>query len=251
MSARGSNMGKRSRLYSFLKLVLPPILKRLYHIEVEGVENFPAEGGVIVVANHVSFLDSFFIPYALPRRVVYLAKSEYFESWKTAWFVKSLGMIPVKRNVREKAEAALITAAGVLEDGGILALYPEGTRSPDGKLYRGRTGVARLALRSKAPVVPVGLIGSREVMPKNAKLPKLWGHVTVRIGQPMSVDKYKDCPQGDRVAIRSMTDEIMAEILALSGQNYVDKYASIKANGAGSAKPPSDELRPPPRQMLG
>lgn len=238
-------MGRGSFLYRFLKVTLSPILRALYHVKGEGLERFPAEGGVIVVGNHVSFMDSFFIPLVLPRRVVYLAKAEYFESWKTAWFVKSLGMIPVKRGVRSKAEAAIRSGVEVLEAGGVLGLYPEGTRSVDGRLYRGRTGVGRLAIRSGAPVVPVGIIGSRKVMPKKAKLPKLWGHVTVRIGAPMRFEKYEG-KENDRRALRAMTDEIMAEILTLSGQTYVDEYA-----GKEMAEVSPEDYRVPGEEMLG
>lgn len=238
-------MGRGSFLYRFLKLTLPPILRRLYHVKMEGVETFPPEGGVIVVANHVSFMDSFFIPMCVPRRVIYLAKAEYFESWKMAWFVRSLGMIPVKREVRSKAEAALGAGVEVLEAGGVLGLYPEGTRSPDGRLYRGRTGVSRLALRSKCPVVPIGLIGTREVMPKGAKIPKLWGRVTVRFGPPMTFEKYAG-QEGNRRILRKMTDEIMFEIMALSGQKYMDEYATKAPSVA-----PDDYRIPTDEEMLG
>ncbi|MDQ4149566.1 MAG: 1-acyl-sn-glycerol-3-phosphate acyltransferase [Actinomycetota bacterium] len=238
-------MGSSPFLYRLLEITLSPMLWRLYRVKCEGLENFPVEGGVIVAANHVSFMDSFFIPLVLPRRVVYLAKAEYFESWKTAWFVKALGMIPVKRGVRSQAEAALRSGVEVLEAGGVLGLYPEGTRSPDGRLYRGRTGVARLALRSGAPVVPVGLVGSRKVMPKGARLPKLWGDVTVKIGTPMTFEKYKG-QEDDRQVLRTITDEIMARILALSGQKYVDQYAGKRASGVSP-----EDFRIPGEEMLG
>ncbi|MCA1840955.1 MAG: lysophospholipid acyltransferase family protein [Actinomycetota bacterium] len=221
-------MNKGSFLYRFLKVILTPILRGLYRVKAEGLQNIPAEGPVIIVANHVSFLDSFWIPVCLPRRMVYLAKAEYFESWKTAWFFRALGMIPVKRDVKEKTEAALQAGIEVLDEGGVLGLYPEGTRSGDGRLYRGRTGVARLALRSRASVVPVGLVGSREVMPKQARFPKLWGNVRVKFGEPISFERYHDEDE-DRFVLRAMTDEIMFEIMALSGQTYVDEYSSKEA----------------------
>lgn len=221
-------MEKGSRFYRVVKFILTPILRGLYGVKAEGLDSFPKEGPVIVVANHVSFLDSFWIPLAVPRRMVYLAKAEYFESWKTRWFFRALGMIPVKRDVKEKTEAALQAGAEVLEEGGVIGLYPEGTRSPDGRLYRGRTGVARLVLRSGAPVVPVGLVGSREVMPKDAKFPKPWGRVTVRFGEPLSFDRYLEQAE-DRFVLRTITDEIMYEIMALSDQSYVDEYASREA----------------------
>lgn len=213
------------RFYRFLELTLAPYLRWAYRVKVEGVETFPKEGPVIVVANHVSFWDSFFVPLCVPRRVVFLAKAEYFESWKTAWLVKSLGMIPIKRDVRAKSLAALETGIEFLRSGGVLGLYPEGTRSPDGRLYRGRTGVARLALGSESSVVPIGLIGSREMMPKGARFPKLRGRVTVKFGPPLTFEKYADS-DNPRLALRAMTDEIMFAIMTQSGQEYVDEYAS-------------------------
>jgi 1-acyl-sn-glycerol-3-phosphate acyltransferase len=227
-------------LYRFLKLTLQPYLKWAYRFEIEGAENFPRDGGVIVVGNHVSFMDSFWIPMSTPRRVVFLAKSEYFESWKTAWFFRSLGMIPVKRGVRHKADAALQAGVECLEVGCVLGLYPEGTRSPDGRLYRGRTGVARLALGSGCPVVPIGLVGSRDVMPKEAKFPRLRGKVTARVGDPMSF-AGKEATHNN---LRAITDEVMAKIAELSGQEYVDEYSPIASrNGAPKkeAKPEVDE----------
>lgn len=238
-------MGKGSFFYRFLKVVLTPILRGLYRVKAEGLEHFPADGSVVVVANHVSFMDSLFIPLRVPRRMVYLAKAEYFEKRKTAWFFRALGMIPVKRDIKEKTEAALHSGVEVLAEGGVLGLYPEGTRSPDGRLYRGRTGVARLALRSRAPVVPVGLVGSREVMSKQSKIPKLWGRVTVKFGEPLTFERYFEQDE-DRFVLRAITDEIMFEIMSLSGQSYVDDYAS---------REPTDivpeDFRIPLEEMLG
>ena len=231
--------------YRVLKVILTPILRGLYHVKAEGLENIPKEGPVIIVANHVSFLDSFWIPLMVPRRMVYLAKAEYFESWKTAWFFRALGMIPVKRDIKEKTEAALQAGIEVLSEGGVIGLYPEGTRSPDGRLYRGRTGVARLALRSRSVVIPVGLVGSREVMPKDSKLPKLWGHVKVRFGEPIDFERYYEAEE-DRFILRTMTDEIMFEIMSLSGQTYVDDYASKEATDIVP-----EEFRIPAGELLG
>lgn len=221
-------MNKGNIFYRVLRLVLTPILRALYRVKLEGLDGFPVSGPVIVASNHLSFLDSFFIPLCVPRRMVFLAKAEYFESWKTAWFFKALGMIPVKRDAATQAEAALHSGLEVLDFGGCLGLYPEGTRSPDGRLWRGRTGVARLTLRSKTPVVPVGLLGTLEVMPKDRKVPRLWGRVTVRFGPPLNFERYYD-EQEDRFVLRAVTDEIMFEIMTLSGQAYVDEYASRQA----------------------
>lgn len=233
-------MTENNLLYRFLKLTLEPYLRWAYRFRTEGTENFPMEGGVIVVGNHVSFMDSFWIPMCTPRRVIFLAKSEYFESWKTAWFFRSVGMIPLKRGVRHKADAALQAGVECLETGGVLGLYPEGTRSPDGRLYRGRTGVARLALASGCPVVPIGLVGSRDVMPKEAKLPKLRGQVTARLGKPMTFEGR----EANHVNLRAITDEIMAAIAELSGQEYVDEYSPIatgNGNGKDTKEPPVGE----------
>jgi 1-acyl-sn-glycerol-3-phosphate acyltransferase len=225
-------MTNKNLLYRFLKLTLEPYLRWAYRFETEGDGNFPEEGGVIVVGNHVSFMDSFWIPMCTDRRVVFLAKSEYFESWKTAWFFRSLGMIPLKRGVRHKADAALQAGVECLEAGGVLGLYPEGTRSLDGRLHRGRTGVARLALASACPVVPVGLVGSGDVMPKQAKLPKFRGKVIARIGEPMRFEGR----EANHVNLRGITDDIMRRLSELSGQEYVDEYSPIASRNGASKK---------------
>jgi 1-acyl-sn-glycerol-3-phosphate acyltransferase len=238
-------MGRGTLLYRFLRVILTPVLRVLYRMKSEGLEDFPEEGPVIVVANHTSFMDSMFIPLCVPRQMVYLAKAEYFETWKTRWFFNALGMIPVKRDVKEKTEAALVAGAEVLGAGGVLGLYPEGTRSPDGRVYRGRTGVARLALKSRAPVVPVGLTGSREAMPKDAKFPKLRGRVTISFGRPLHFDRYFE-HDADRFVLRTITDEIMFEIMTLSGQTYVDEYASREATDVVP-----EDFRIPVGELLG
>jgi 1-acyl-sn-glycerol-3-phosphate acyltransferase len=234
------------RFYRFLKLTLAPYLRWAYRVQVSGEDTFPMEGPVIVVANHLSFWDSFLVPLCVPRRVVFLAKAEYWDSFKTRWLVKSLGMIPIRRDIRAKSLAALETGIEFLKSGGVLGLYPEGTRSPDGRLYRGRTGVARLALGSGSPVVPIGLIGSREIMPKGAKFPKLRGNVTVKFGPPLTFEKYAET-DNPRVALRAMTDEIMFAIMEQSGQTYVDEYASRDA----APKPSSEDMRIPAEEKLG
>jgi 1-acyl-sn-glycerol-3-phosphate acyltransferase len=238
-------MHKGSFLYRFLKIILSPILRLLYRVQPEGRDGFPKEGPVIVVANHLSFMDSLFVPLCVPRRMVFLAKAEYFESPATAWFFKALGMIPVKREVKEKTEAALHSGIEVLSEGGALGLYPEGTRSPDGRLYRGRTGVARLAIRSKAPVVPVGVIGTRQVMPKDASFPRPWGKVRIKFGSPLTFERYYEDGE-DRFVLRTVTDEIMYEIMTLSEQTYTDEYASREATEVVP-----EDFRIPVEEMLG
>ena len=215
-------------MYWVLKAILKPILLAIYRIRVEGLENVPAKGAAIIAANHVSFLDSFFIPLVIKRRkVTYLAKDDYFKSWKTAWFFRMAGQIPVDRSGGEKSELALNTALGVLNSEMLLGIYPEGTRSPDGRLHRGRTGVARLALQAGVPVVPCGLIGTEVIMPKDAKFPRIFGRIELRVrfGRPIETDRYAG-QEKDRMVLRSLTDEILYEIMQLSGQEYVDEYAS-------------------------
>jgi len=218
-------------MYWVFKAILKPLLRALYGIKVEGIENVPKKGAAILAANHVSFLDSFFIPLVVRfRRVTYLAKADYFKTWKTSWFFKMAGQIPIEREGGEKSETALNTALKVLKEGNLLGIYPEGTRSPNGKLHRGRTGVARLALAADVPILPVGLVGTEDVMPKEAKMPRLFGRpkVVVKIGRPLDFSRFADRDR-DRFVLRSMTDELMYEIMQLSGQEYVDDYASRTA----------------------
>jgi 1-acyl-sn-glycerol-3-phosphate acyltransferase len=229
-------------MYWVFKAVLKPLLKALYRIRVEGLENVPKEGPAILAANHLSFLDSFFIPLVVKRRkVTYLAKADYFKKWKTAWFFKSAGQISCERGGGDKSQQSLEIALDVLKEGKLLGIYPEGTRSPDGYLYRGRTGVARLALAAQVPVVPVGLIGTEKVMPKSARIPRLWGRVevVVRFGEPIDFSRYAG-KQKDRFVLRSVTDEIVYEIMQLSGQEYRDEYAS---------KTPSEPMPEPTRSI--
>lgn len=217
--------------YWVIRGVLKPLLRALYRIRVEGVENIPRKGPAIIAANHRSFLDSFFIPLVVRRRkVIYLAKADYFSSWKTAWFFKAAGQISTERGGGKKSEQSLEIALEVLSDGNLLGIYPEGTRSPDGYLHRGRTGVARLALAAGVPVIPCGLTGTEEVMPKNAKLPRLGGRpqVGLRFGKPLDFSRYEG-KERDRFVLRSVTDEIMYEVMRLSGQEYKDEYASRSA----------------------
>ena len=215
-------------LYWIIKGILKPLLRGIYKIRVEGLENVPKNGPAIIAANHLSFLDSFFIPLVIKRRkMTYLAKADYFKSWKTSWFFKGVGQIACEREGGKKSEQSLQIALEVLEEKKLLGIYPEGTRSPDGKLHRGRTGVARLALAAKVPVVPCGLVGTDVVMSKSAKFPRLLGRIEVRVrfGRPLDFSRYEG-QERDRFVLRSVTDEILYEIMQLSGQEYVDDYAS-------------------------
>jgi 1-acyl-sn-glycerol-3-phosphate acyltransferase len=213
--------------YRVVKAVLGTAMRRAYRIRIEGLHNLPFNGPGVVAANHISFLDSLVIPLVIPRRVTYLAKAEYWDSWKTRWFFDLVGQIPVRRDDSAKAQAALAAGMRVLERGGLLGIYPEGTRSPDGCLYRGKTGVARMALAANAPVIPVGLIGTREIMSKEAKLPKMRGDVTVRFGEPRVVTK--DEADDDPLTLRAFVDGLMYDICSLSGQEYRNEYADKKA----------------------
>lgn len=218
----------RSRTaYRVIKKVLGGAMNRAYRVTVEGLHNVPVVGPGIVAANHISFLDSLFIPIVLPRRVTYLAKAEYWDSWKTRWFFDLVGQIPVRRQDSEKAQAALEAGLRVLNRGGLLGIYPEGTRSPDGCLYRGKTGVARMAMQAGAPVIPVGLLGTREIMAKDAKLPHVRGDVIVRFGAPRAITQ--DEVDADPLTFRTFVDALMYDIRTLSGQEYRDEYADKRA----------------------
>ena len=212
-------------VYRALKILLTPVFHLLWRVKVEGIEHVPAEGPVILAPNHVTFLDSFFLPLVVPRRVTYVAKAEYFDSWKTAWFFRAVGQIPMRREGGSASERALAAARDVLEAGGVLGIYPEGTRSPDGRLYRGHTGVARLALGCKVPVVPVGLVGTSEVQRPGSNTPRPFKKVTVRFGEPLDLSHYAGDADTDPMACRALTDELLFEIRALTGQRYVDRYA--------------------------
>lgn len=213
--------------YRAIKVVLGGVMNGLYRVNVEGLSNVPSSGNGIVAANHISFVDSLFIPLVLPRRVTYLAKAEYWDSWKTRWFFNLVGQIPVRRQDSEKAQAALEAGRTVLGRSGLLGIYPEGTRSPDGCLYRGKTGVARMAADTGSPVIPVGLIGTRDIMPKEAKLPRARGSVTVRFGEPQRISRQD--VEADPLSLRSFTDALMFEICRLSGQEYKDTYADRRS----------------------
>jgi 1-acyl-sn-glycerol-3-phosphate acyltransferase len=218
-------------MYWVLKGILKPPLLGIYRIRPDGLEHVPKKGAAIIAANHLSFLDSFFIPLVVPwRKVTYLAKADYFKTWKTSWFFKGAGQISCEREGGKKSEQSLNIALDVLKSGNLLGSYPEGTRSPDGKLYKGRTGVARLALAAGVPVIPTGLVGTEAVMPKEAKIPKLRGQIQVgvRFGKPLDFSRYAG-QERDRFVLRSVTDEIVNEIMQLSGQEYVNEYASRTA----------------------
>ena len=214
-------------LYEVMHAVVPPVAKALWRPTVEGLDKLPASGPVIVASNHLSFADSMVIPIVAPRQVVFLAKRDYFTGTGVkgaavrSWF-KGMGMIPVDREDSKAALASLAIALEVLRRGEAFGIYPEGTRSRDGRLYRGRTGVAHLALTSGAPVVPVGLSGTQHLQPVGSTLPRL-ADVTVRFGDPLRFDGADDGAPPGR-ARREVTDAIMDAIQGLSGQPFAGVY---------------------------
>ncbi|ASO19212.1 1-acyl-sn-glycerol-3-phosphate acyltransferase [Actinoalloteichus hoggarensis] len=214
-------------LYGLTKKVLAPLLRCVFRPRVEGLENIPATGRVILASNHLSVIDSLIIPLVVPRRVSILAKAEYFEATSVGgrlrkWFLGSLGHIPVRRGDGRAARNALDQAEQVLRDGGAFAIYPEGTRSSDGRMYRGRTGVGRLALSTGAPVVPVALSGTDQMQPIGRRLPRI-RPVTVRFGPALDFSRYDGMATSVPIQ-RSVTDEVVYRIIELSGQEYVDSY---------------------------
>jgi 1-acyl-sn-glycerol-3-phosphate acyltransferase len=225
--------------YWALKVVLTPLLRFFFRVRVEGIEQVPSKGPVILASNHVSFCDSIFLPLVLRRRVTFVAKAEYFEDPKTAWFFRAVGQIPVKRGGGPASQRALESAREVLDGGQVFGIYPEGTRSPDGRLYKGHTGVARLALDTGAPVVAVAMIGTRQAQPIGQVMPNLFMPITIRFSRPLRFDRYAARVSEPRV-LREITDEIMFELRELSGQEYVPVYAKRKdvpeAVGAETAK---------------
>lgn len=219
--------------YWVVKAILTPVLRFFFRLRVEGRENIPERGPVILAGNHVSFCDSIFLPLVLRRRVTFVAKAEYFEDRKTAWFFRAVGQIPIRRDGGSASLRALETAKGVLSDGGLFGIYPEGTRSPDGRLYKGHTGIARLAVDSGAPVVAVAMVGTAEVQPIGQIFPNLFRTVTVRFSEPMRFgDRDPDEPP---LRLRQVTDEIMFVLRELSDQEYVNRYAK-RGEAVGEAE---------------
>ncbi|MBV9593055.1 MAG: 1-acyl-sn-glycerol-3-phosphate acyltransferase [Actinobacteria bacterium] len=229
-------------LYRGLELTVAPMLRATYRPTISGLENVPRTGPVIIAGNHISFADEIFTPLAARRQVCYLAKAEYFYSpgvrgRAMALFFGGLGLVPVDRNATRAAAASVDVCVDVLRQGRAFGIYPEGTRSPDGRLYRFRTGVARIALRSGAPVVPVGLIGTDTVQPPDSKR---WhpGRVTVNFGSPLDFSGRAEDERSAR-KLREITEQIRLAVQALSGQTYVDRYGSTAKAGAVAASDPT------------
>ncbi len=205
-----------------------PLLSVLYRIKVSGRDNVPGVGPAILAANHNSVIDSFLLPVVLDRRISFVGKAEYLDDWKTRLLFPGLGMIPIDRRGGDGAQQALDTAAEVLGRGELFGIYPEGTRSRTGFLHKGHTGAARLALRTGAPIVPVGLLGTRAIQPPDVPLPRPFRPVEIRFGRPVR-PRAPGSPGDARLRLRQITDEVMFEISELSGQDYVDSYATKAA----------------------
>lgn len=210
-------------------IVIGPILLALFRPWVVGLENVPKGGGAILASNHLSFIDSIFLPLVVERRMAFLAKSEYFtgkglKGAATKFFFTASGQLPIDRSGGKASEASLNTGLSVLGRGELLGIYPEGTRSPDAKMYRGRTGVARMVLEAGVPIIPVAMIDTEKVMPIGKRMPKI-RRIGIIIGEPLDFSRFEGM-EGDRFVLRSVTDELMYELRALSGQEYVDVYAS-------------------------
>lgn len=210
-------------------IVVGPLVKGIFRPWVTGAGRIPTEGPVILASNHLSFIDSIFLPLVIERQMVFLAKSEYFtgkglKGWLTKVFFRGTGQLPIDRSGGKASEASLNTGLRVLAEGKVLGIYPEGTRSPDGQMYRGRTGVARMILEARVPVIPVAMIDTEKAMPIGKRLPSI-RRIGVIFGEPLDFSRFYGL-EGDRFILRAVTDEIMYELLGLSGQNYVDVYAS-------------------------
>jgi 1-acyl-sn-glycerol-3-phosphate acyltransferase len=214
-------------------ILLGPLLRLLFRPDIEGLEHVPTSGPAILASNHLSFCDSFFLPLVVPRRITFLAKAEYFtgrgvKGLFSRLFFTAAGCVPIDRTSGSAAEAALATGARVLGEGQLLGIYPEGTRSPDGRLYRGKTGVARLALESGVPVLPVAMLNTHHIQPIGKLIPTVM-RVRLRIGRPLDFSPYAGMA-GNRFVERSVTDQIMYELLRISEQEYTDVYAASVKN---------------------
>ncbi|AYN42539.1 1-acyl-sn-glycerol-3-phosphate acyltransferase [Streptomyces dangxiongensis] len=217
--------------YYLLKYVLlGPWLRLAFRPRIEGLEHVPASGAAIVAGNHLSFSDHFLMPAILKRRITFLAKAEYFtgpgvKGRLTAFFFRGAGQIPVDRSGKEAGRAAIREGLGVLGRGELLGVYPEGTRSHDGRLYKGKVGVAVMALRAGVPVVPCAMIGTFEAQPPGRVVPRI-RPVTIRFGRPLDFSRYAGMEE-EKAVLRAVTDEIMYAVMALSGQEYADEYAAV------------------------
>jgi 1-acyl-sn-glycerol-3-phosphate acyltransferase len=227
----------------FKYVFMGPLLSLLGRPKVQGLEHVPDSGAVILASNHLAVADSFYLPLVVRRRITFLAKAEYFtgtglKGWFTRWFYTAAGQVPIDRTNADAAQSALDTAERILTEGKLLGMYPEGSRSPDGRLYKGKTGLARLALQTGVPVIPVAMVGTNVVNPPGSKMWR-FGRVEVKFGKPMDFSRFEGLA-GNRFIERAVIDEVMYELMRLGGQEYVDLYAAdVKDNGGNVAKPPA------------
>ena len=231
----------------FKYIFMGPLLSLLGRPKTEGLHHIPDTGPAILASNHLAVADSFYLPLVVRRRITFLAKQEYFtgtglKGWFTRWFYTVAGQVPIDRTSADTAQDALDTAKRLLKHGKLMGVYPEGTRSPDGRLYKGKTGLARLALETGVPVIPVAMIGTNVVNPPGSKVWR-FGSVTVRVGRPMDFSRFEGLA-GNRFIERAVTDEVMYELMQLSGQEYVDLYAADVKEGKtpASGHPPARML---------
>src|SRR5271168_2305254 len=235
--------------YWLLKYIfLGPLLAILGRPKIEGLEYVPQSGPAILASNHLAVMDSFYLPLVVRRRITFLAKAEYFtgtglKGWFNRWFFTAAGQVPIDRTDADAAQAALHTAQRLLGEGKLLGMYPEGTRSPDGRLYKGKTGMGRLALQTGVPVIPVAMIGTNVVNPPGTTMLR-FGRVTVRFGKPMDFSRFEGLA-GNRFIERAVIDEVIYELMGLSGQEYVDIYAATLKNGNGSGSATQSSTRIP------
>ncbi|MGB3602930.1 lysophospholipid acyltransferase family protein [Gordonia sp. (in: high G+C Gram-positive bacteria)] len=227
----------------FKYILMGPLLRLMGRPRIEGLENLPKSGPALLASNHLAVVDSFYLPLMAPRRIYFLAKSEYFtgtgiKGGFQRWFFTAAGQIPIDRSGGSAAAGALLAGKRVLEDGGLLCLYPEGTRSPDGNLYKGKTGLARMALETGVPVLPIAMVGTDRINPPGTVLPRPT-RITVKIGKPLDFSRYEGMA-GNRFIERAVTDEIMYSLMQMTGQQYVDVYAASLKNKDGSVKELTD-----------
>ncbi|HQY34326.1 lysophospholipid acyltransferase family protein [Actinotalea sp.] len=225
------------------RVIAGPLLRGMFRPWVRGMDHIPESGGAILASNHLAVIDSFVLPLMLSRKIRFIGKAEYFTGTGVkgrlqAGFFRGVGTIPVDRGGGKASEAALHTGLGVLQSGNLFGIYPEGTRSPDGRLYRGKTGVARLALESGVPVIPVAMIGTNIAQPIGQVIPKPM-RLGIVIGEPLDFSRYKGM-ENDRFILRSVTDEIMYALMSISGQEYVDTYAATAKARIAAGRDPED-----------
>ena len=225
--------------YGMSRVFAGPFLRLLGRPEITGLEHIPAEGGAILASNHLSIVDSLFLPFMVDRPVTFAAKSEYFTGTRpidriTSAYMRATNQLSVDRAQARAGQDMLEAALGLLREGALFGIYPEGTRSPDGRLYRGRTGIGWLALNSGLPVIPVAMSGTDRVLPPGHRVPRA-GKIRITVGEPLTFERYQDLPSAARQR-RAITDEVMRSIQALSGQEYVPVYASVRKEELAAAR---------------